>query len=267
MEFEELVLRPVSGAVDEEAVAAWLNARPYAFHDPIAGDGWHLSATARSAASNRQARLADPSRFPLGVRVLVYPDRVVVAARADSDDLARALELVTWIVGAGDWTVSIDAGPPQPVGDPRRLFPASLPDPATLDDATASPVADGTLLTWTDDSRPGRELVVHSSGAWRFTANGRGLRGDLDRAATAALNAAVATVDADDPELADADAGAPVRLEIEDPAGIEYVHLDPRTPPASCQQVVSLVSGWLDALEHWQVTRVVDGFASIRPVE
>ncbi len=265
MEFEELVLRPASGAVDEAAVAAWLNALPHGFHDPVAGDGWYLSATPRTAAGNRQARLDHPTRFHLGVRVLVLADRIVVGARADHDDLARALELVTWLVSGGDWTVEIDCGPPEPVGNPRRLFPESLPDPLTLvEDATVSPVTDGTLLTWTDDTHPGREFVAHSGGTWRFASDAGGLRGEFTGTARAALNAAVAAVDSDDPELPEGDTPAPVTLEIEALDGIEYIHLDLRSPPASCRQVVALVSGWLSALENWQAGSSLDGLAHIR---
>ena len=265
MEFEELVLRPASVPVDETAVAAWLNSRPYGFHDPVTGDGWHLSPNPRTAVRNRQARLADPTRFPSGVRVLVRADQVVIAPSADQSGLAGALELVQWLVCAGDWTVAIDWGPPEPVGNPRRLFPNSLPDPGTLDeDATLSPVTDGTLLTWTDDTHPDREFVAHSGGAWRLAFHTRGLHGEFTAASRAALNAAVAALDSEDSVPQESATPAPVRLEVETLDGIEYIHLDPRSPPASCRQVVALVSGWLETLENWKTGGSLDGLAKVR---
>jgi len=246
-------------------VAAWLNARPYGFHDPVTGDGWHLSPNPRTAARSRQARLDLPTRFPSGVRVLVRADRVVVAPSANHVGLAGALELVRWLVSAGDWTVEIDCGHPEPVGNPRRLFPHSLPDPGTLDeDATVSPVTDGTLLTWTDDTQPGREFVAHSGGTWRLAFRSSGLHGEFTAASRAALNAAVAALDSEDSVPPEGGTPAPVRLEIEALDGIEYIHLDPRSPPASCRQVVALVCGWLNALENWKAGSSLDGLASIR---
>jgi hypothetical protein len=132
--FEELVLRPASGAVDVDSVRAWLDSRPFAFRDPVADAGWHLSASPALMALNRRARLERPREFPCGLRVTVAPDQVWVAARADRHDLARGLQLVQWLVGDRAWTVAIDGGRFAPVGDPARLFPSDLPDPATLID-------------------------------------------------------------------------------------------------------------------------------------
>jgi hypothetical protein len=134
MIFEELVLRPAPGVVDVAGIGAWLDAQPYAFKDPVAGEGWHVSASPRLMAMNRARRVERPREWPLGLRVVLAPDHVWVAARADRHDLARGLQVVQRVVRDGAWTVEVDGGPARPVDDARRLFPSELPDPRTLVD-------------------------------------------------------------------------------------------------------------------------------------
>lgn len=268
MEFEELTLRPVAGVVDEATVAAWLDARAHVFRDPVAGLAWHMSASARTASAAIAARQADPRRFPLGVLVSVYPDRIVLGGIADRPDLARALELVEWLVRGGAWTAAIDRGPAAPIDDPRRLFPAALPDGRALDnaDATGSPVKEGRLLTWVDDRQPGVELLVHSSGACRYVDGGRTLIGDLVPSEAAAFDAAVAEAAAAiDPDASPA-GEPPVRIEIEDAAGVEYQYLDPRTPPDGTRKVVALVAPWIEALRGWKTGSPPPGFDDVREI-
>lgn len=257
MQFEELTLRPGSGAVDVPAVTARLDALPYAFRDPVAGDGWHLSATPQLMELNRQQRLERPRDFPLGVRVTVAPDRVWLAARTDEDGLARALELIEWLVRDGSWMVEIDGSSPEPLGDPRRLFPDDLPDPATLaDDLTVSPISEGTLLAWNyEGAGEPRVLAIHSSGQWRYAAGDRTLRGTLPEPARARWNEAVAAIDTDDPALpAEPDPATAVAIELATPDGHEWVNLDPADPPADYRPLVDMISRWLAALEQPSAT-------------
>jgi hypothetical protein len=254
MLFEELTLRPNSGDVDVPAVTAWLDARPYAFHDPVAGDGWHLSGTPRQMALNRQERIDHPRNFPLGVRVTVSPDRVWLAARADNETLARALEFVQWLARDGRWTAEVDGRKAEPLGAPGRRFPDNLPAPATLDDErTLPPVSEGTLVTWnTERDREPRTFAIHSSGQVRYRADRRTLRGHLLDEARTAWNQAMAAVDADDPALsAEPDPATAVAMEIETPEGLEWVSLDTVVPPAAYQPIVAMISRWMDALDPW----------------
>lgn len=69
---EDVTFHPACGVVDEAAVDAWLGAQPWAFLDPVEEDGWHLSGSAEQVRAKRARRLADPQRFPPGVRVLLF---------------------------------------------------------------------------------------------------------------------------------------------------------------------------------------------------
>lgn len=252
MLFEELILRPASGAVDVPAVTAELDALPHVFRDPVEGDGWHMSATPRMMQLNREQRIARPRDFPLGIRIRVAPDHVWLAARADNDDLARALAFVAWLTRGGGWTAEVDGGAAAPVGDPRRLFPRDLPDPDTLvDDATVSPVTEGTLLDWSiPRGDVAHELAVHSSGQWRYTSGDRTLRGQLAAPARDAWNQAVAAIDTDDPELpAEPDPATAATIEVATAEGHEWVELDLAAPPAAYRPLVAMVSRWLAALD------------------
>jgi len=161
---------------------------------------------------------------------------------------------VQWLVRDGGWTAEVDGGKAEPVGDPQRLFPDNLPDPATLDDErTLSPVSEGTLVTWNTerDGEP-RTFAIHSSGQCRYRADRRTLRGRLSEEARAAWNQAMAAVDADDPALpAEPDPATAVAIEIETPEDLEWVNLDTVAPPAVYQPIVVMVSRWMDALDRW----------------
>lgn len=265
MDCEELTLRTAEGPCDVAAMAAWLSAQSFAFLDPVEGQVWHLSASSQTAARARQARLADHRRLPLGVEVLVFPDRVAVNVVANEYDRARALDFLAWLATQGSWTVALDRSAPEPLGDPRRLFPPGVPDPRDLDhdELLLTPVAAGRLLTWKDNVHPGRELVAHSAGAWRVYSGERVYRGQLTEAAHAELAAALETVDSADAGMLDAEV-ALATVAIEDADGLEFVAFDPGAPPASCQALSELVVPWLDALEAWQPGSVVDGLATVR---
>lgn len=270
MAFEYLILRPETGPCDVEAITAWLNARPFTFLDPFDKQLWHLSTNAQTAASDRHALLVDHHRFSNRVHVTVFPDRIGVSVMTSSLDQVRALEFLVWLASRGAWTVALDRGAAQPLGDPRRLFPAGLHDPDDLDhDALLlTPVNAGCLLTWKDHVRPGREFVAHTDGPWRLYSGERVLRGQLTQDARDTLEAALATVDSDDFWtddfwIRDAET-APATTNIEDADRSEFVAFDPESPPASCRALVALVVAWLDALEGWSPGGVVEGFASIR---
>jgi hypothetical protein len=253
MKFEDLTLRPTSGTVDVTAVTAWLSARPYAFFDPVVGDGWHLSATPALMALSRQERIDHPREFPVGVRVTVSPDHVWLSGRADRDNLARALEFVQWLVREGEWMAKRDSSASEPLGDPRRLFPEGLVDPALLDDdRTLTPVTQGTLVTWSPASDDGSSLAVHSSGQWRYAGHGRALRGRLSDDARAAWNAAVAAAESADATLrAEPDPSSAVAVEFETPEALTTLELDPDDPPAAYRPLAALASEWIASFASW----------------
>lgn len=255
--FEEMILRPTSGAVDVAAVAAWLDAQPYVFHDPVDRDSWHISATPAEMARKRQERLDHPQRFPHGVRVRVGSDHVWLAARADQDILARTLAFVQWLTRAGGWTAEVDGprvgypagGELVPIGDAHLLFPPNLPDPELLDDdPIVSPVRDGKLVIWNTAADTAWTFAVHSSGVWHYDAGGRMLRGRLRDAARDAWNAAMASIDAEDPSLATPARDTTVSIEIWDPSGLQDVDLDTAAPPAEFRSLVDMVARWTTAL-------------------
>lgn len=258
--FEELVLKPARGHVDVASIEAWLDSRSFAFRDPVGDDGWHLSASAGAAARRRRQRLEDPARWPSGVRVGVAPDRIWIAARAHADELARALQLIEHATDGGEWTVTIDGGPPEPLGDPGRLFPAGLPTPGSLDDdVTEGPLTEGRRTRWTDHAAASPTvLVVHSSGALRYVTHERVVRGRLSEAATAAWNAAVDAIDVDDLAPLGPTSGG-VQVEFEDADGLEYVRLDNTSPPPACQALVSLARAWTSAVESWRPGALIEG--------
>ncbi len=146
MQYEELTLRPSTGAgaVDVAAVNAWLGAQPYAFFDPVRGDGWHLSGSADEMRDNRAKRIADPQRFPSGVCVFVFPDHVSIAKWIPMAAESRMFDFVRWLVRDGEWTVQLDQSPPEPVGDPRRLFPIGIDE----HDHTVDTLTEGVRVTW-----------------------------------------------------------------------------------------------------------------------
>jgi hypothetical protein len=270
MLFEELSLRRSWGAIDHAAISAWLDSRPFAFRDPSPEGEWHLSATPRHTAFRRQKRIDDPSRLPLGVRVRLWPDRVVLTMLADRDDLARGLEFVQWLVRDGAWIAKGDRRDPEPVGDPRRLFPDDLPDPASLvDDPTLTPVMDGTLVTF-HVPRDGdqRKLAVHSSGEWRYVASGRTLRGRLSIEATAAFNMALAAIDPDDPALPDSpDEATWISMTIQSAAtdhADEDVELDTIDPPPAYRSLIAMIVDWMSSLDRWTPDAGSDVLQNVR---
>ncbi len=269
MDFEELALRPVSGGVDVAAVAAWLDAQPFAFRDPVADDGWHLSGSSRSMTMERRARIADPQQFPLGVRVGMLADRVWLAVRANEDALARALQFLQWLAGSGDWTVVIDRGTPEPLGDPRRLFRVGLPDLDALeDDATYEPVMLGTLLSWRDHRRADAQLVlaVHSGGRWRIERDGQIFAGTLSPEALHRWREAVAGLDPLEPGFDDDEDVPAVAIEIVTPDSPDYLRFDPTALPSTFRPLAAMVTRWLDALARWTPGAVLDDLGPVRVV-
>ncbi len=264
MRFEDLILRPASGSVDASRVTEWLESQPHVFRDPVSGHGWHVCATARAMSRARRARLERSAERPSGVGVFVFPDRVGISVRSyDDDDLARAHQFVAWLVSDGGWTAQLDGYAPAALGDPRRLFPESLPDPASItDDPTLDPVTEGTLLTWTEGTPPVRELAIRTRGEWRYATQRRVLLGELSEASRAAFEDAVALVDADDPSSAE-EPRRDERLEIETPEGVEWIPFDGSSPSPSCAPIATLLCAWLHGLDAWQTGDSVDGLERI----
>jgi len=266
MLFETLILRPQSGNVDVEHVSAWLDALPYAFGDPIEGNSWHLSATPRLMALNKQARIANPSEFPLGIRVAVAPAHVFIAARADADNLARGLEFVQWLVANDRWMATVDGVDIGVIDDPCRLFPSGLPDPVSLiDDPRLPPITAGKLVTWsTESGGEQRTFVIHSSDRWRYETSKRTLQGRLSPNAIVAWNAAMEAIDPDDPELPDhPDPATAVSMEIETPEGSEWAYFDTVAPPAAYRPIVEMIARWINSLDQWVPGTQVEGMTEV----
>jgi hypothetical protein len=260
MEFEDLCLRPASGSVDIDAVRAWLDTQRHVLRDPRGGDRWYIAATPRRKLA-LEKRTARPDAFWIGVIVYVYPDRVGIHACADKDELARVFEFVRWLVGDAAWTAAVDRVPPEPVGDPRRLFPDKLPAPDTLvDDPTVSPVMDGTLVTWNvhrDDEF--RWLAIHSSGEWRYEGGGRALRGRLSERALAAFGEALQAIDLAGPGPPDElDPLTPVSIDIETRDDTDNTYLVAANPPPSYRPIASMLTRWITSLESLRPDASVD---------
>jgi hypothetical protein len=153
--------------------------------------------------------------------------------------------------------------PPHSSGIRVDCFPESLPDPASItDDPTLDPVAEGTVVTWTEGTPPVRELAIHSRGEWRYASKTRILLGDLSVAARAGLAAAVALVAADDTASAE-EPRRDERLELETPEGVEWIQFDRSSPSPSCVRIATLLCAWLDGLDAWQSGDSVDGLERI----
>jgi len=266
MSFETLILRPGSGRVDVDAIAAHLDALPFAFRDPIKGEVWHLSRTPRLAASARAEREANPRSFVTGVLVSVAPDHVWMATQAERGALARGLELVQWLLARDSWTATGDKRDLGLLTDPAVLFPSGLPDPSTfVEDLTYTPIAAGTLTTWSAASST-RVLVVHSSGQFRCKVGERLLQGQLAPNALATWNESVAIIDPDDPEpeTGSVDLNILTSVNVQTPNDDELILLDPTNPPPSLVPLTTLATTWLSALEAWQNGPPPPGFESVR---
>ncbi|MCB9560998.1 MAG: hypothetical protein H6708_11375 [Kofleriaceae bacterium] len=263
VQFEELILRPAEGPVDVADLTTWLDTRPFAFRAPTGAEGWHLGATASWAERRRLQRVAEPRRWPSGIRVGVERDHVWLAARATSDELSRALEFVLHATRRGHWSVSVDGRAPEPLGDPRRLFPANLPAPETLDeDPTVGPLTEGSRVVFLDTrAMEPRTLTIHSSGTLRYETVTRVLTAQLTFDARTHWNDAVAEIvfDAFDSE----DLHGEAVVEIDDGSGPEFIRLDPESPPKPCRSLVNLARTWMAALDRWQPGVAVAGLAAM----
>lgn len=70
MRYEEITLRPVAGAIDREAITAWLSAQDHAFVHRWECPIWHLCWDARDVFLDEVDAVFDviqamPLRFPL----------------------------------------------------------------------------------------------------------------------------------------------------------------------------------------------------------
>lgn len=238
--YEELKLRPSSGAIDHDAITAWLAAKDYAFLDPIGGEVWHLSATKQEMEVSRRERIAKPDRLPDGVFVRLLPDHVSVNAYWATFAEARALELIRWLVSEGEWFVQRDQSPFEPLGDPARLFPEGTGEL----DCTVGDLTEGVRYTW---EAAGRSCIVHSSGQWRVA----DFRGQLSPSALAEWSAAVANagelIEYVHPDTATATFG------IEDESGLERAWLDATDVPTPLRPIAALVEKWVAGDSTWTV--------------
>lgn len=263
MKYEELKLRRSSGAIDRDAITAWLATKDYAFLDPIEGKVWHLSATKKEMEDSRHKRIANPAHMPDGVFVLLLPDHVSVNAYWADNAEGRALEFIRWLVSEGEWTVQRDQSPFEPIGDPARLFPEGTGEP----DHTINELTEGLRYTW---EAAERSFIVHSSGQWRTrltdaTEKWRVIedsRGELSPSALAEWNAAVANA-GELIEYANPDT-ATATFDIEDESGLERAYFDAGDVPAALQPIAALVEKWLRELARWTKASTSDDLRQVR---
>lgn len=241
MIYEELKLRPSSGSIDHDAITAWLASKDHAFLDPIERRIWHLSASKQEMEESRRERIANPTRMPGGVFVLLLQDHVSVNAYWASSAEPRALELVRWLVGQGDWMVQRDRAPFEPVGDPARLF-AGTGDP----DHLFTELGQGVRHIW---KAPGRSFLVHSSRQWALEAPDGTWRGELSPWAMDEWDTAVALAgklaDFVEPDAATGD------FTTEDADGLDRVYFDAANVPAPLKPIAALVERWASVLAGW----------------
>jgi hypothetical protein len=125
MGFAELELVPASG-MDLAAIEAHLRATPHAFVDPYDPACWFLCEDEPSKVALLQARLADPTRRPYALLLLLEAERLwLIGEFADADELAVGRRLVAWLLSTGAWTAR-DAAYSGPWAEPLSFF-----DPTT----------------------------------------------------------------------------------------------------------------------------------------
>jgi hypothetical protein len=217
-------------------------------------------------ALRKQARIGSPNEFPVGILVNVAPDQIYLAAWADAGDLARGLEFVQWLVANGRWMATADGVDVGVIEDPRRLFPAGLPDPLSLiDDPTILPVISGKLVTWiTELEGDVRTFVIHSSGRWRYETSRRNLQGRISQNAIAAWNAAMEAIDPDDPELpVHPDPVTAVSMDIDTPGGFEWAYFDRVAPPTAYWPIIEMVARWTGSLDRWVLGTQVEDMTEV----
>lgn len=263
MIYEELKFRPSSGAIDRNAITAWLAAKDYAFLDPITGEVWHLSSNKKEMEDSRHERIANPARMPWGALVLLLPDHVSVNAYRAGNAEGRALEFIRWLVSDGEWAVQRDWGPFEPVGDPARLFPEGTGEP----DHTINDLTEGVRYTW---EAAARSFVVHSSGQWRtrltaLTEKWRVIedwRGELSPPAMTEWMAAVANA-GELIEYANPDS-ATGSFDIEDDSGLERAWFDAGNIPDPLKPIGLLVERWGRELAGWTKESTSDDLRRVR---
>jgi hypothetical protein len=243
MIYEELVLRPSSGVLDRDRITAWLDSRDYAFRDPLRGELWFLTAGKDDVEASRRERLAPTRHFCHEVVVLLLHDGVSVNAHMAGRAEVRALELVRWLVREGEWTVQRDQAPPEPVGDPARLFPADI----EVRDHTALEVTEGVRYEW---ETPGCSFVVHSSGQFRIADDRSAWRGFLTTAGLAAWNEALPPARPDDVVEHASPETATGRFDVETTEGRGTTFFDADDIPDELRRLASLVARWLDELSR-----------------
>lgn len=256
MQHEELTFRrAIDGAVDVAAMNAWLGRQPYAFFDPVSRDGWHVSTTVEDMQHDLAERIADPLRYPVGARIFISPDRVIVVTGRAFSAERRAFEFVAWLVRDGSWLVERDQSPPEPVGDPRRLFPDGIDE----HDHTADSLTEGVRTTLDIGDRM---LIVHSSGQWRSME----WRGELTPRALAEWGAAVKTVREQDDafrEYVEPDPSTG-RFELETPGESDVAYFCASQIPEELRPIVLLVERWLTELAVWTFESTSADFQRVR---
>lgn len=245
MIYEELKIRPASGAIDSNAITAWLASKDYAFLDPIGGETWHLSATKSEMEYSRRQRIENPMQMPGGVFILLLPDHISVNAHRAGNAEGRALEFIQWLVSKGDWTVQRDQAPFEPIGDPARLFPEGTGEP----DYLFADVTEGVRHTW---ESAGRSFIVHSSGQWALVDDDGRWRGELSACGMDEWDTAVSIashngelVDFVDPDIATGD------FSIEEPKRLERAYFDAANIPDPLKPLAALVQRWAIVLSGW----------------
>lgn len=123
MGFAELELVPDGGRVDLAAIEAHLRGVDHAFVDPHDPRCWFLCADAETSELHLEARIADPSRRPYTLLLLLEPARVwLVGEFADTDELAVGRRLVEWLLAQGGAWRARDAAYSGPWAAPLSFF-------------------------------------------------------------------------------------------------------------------------------------------------
>jgi hypothetical protein len=249
MRYEELSLRPVTGAIDHQAITAWLAAQEHAFLHQWEFPIWHLCWDAEDVADAQELFRRELPRFGYGSMVILFPDYVSVQAMFAGRCEVRALEFIRWLVRDREWLVKLDWSERfDPLGDPARLFPVDIEVPrhTVVDDVT-----EGVRHEWTAGDQ---RLVVHSSGQFRASVdNRRGWHGYLTEAALKEWQATVVA-------LPTSESSVVVYSDSEDPTGrygivtpedFETAYFDVEQTPELLRPIAALVDRWLDELSRW----------------
>jgi len=93
-----LVIAPLHGQFDVDAIKHRLDSQPDTFEDPHGTGAYVIAGLPSSVPVLYHKRKADPSRFPNAVLVFLDPEKVLVNQEAgDQEEVRSAMEFVRWL--------------------------------------------------------------------------------------------------------------------------------------------------------------------------